>query len=303
MSAQTLAGQPPAAAPRAGWLRWLLRAARANPAFGLGLATLALLVIAALGAPWIAPHDPYAHNLSRRLLPPFWMEGSHPDHWLGSDKVGRDYLSRLIYGARVSLAIGAVTVVISGTIGTVLGILAGYYRGRVDLCVSYLVNTRLAMPVTLVALAVTVVIGASLVVVTLVVGLLLWVRFAIVIRAATMQLRERDFVLAAQAIGCSVPHILFREILPNLLGALSVVVTIEMANAILLEAALSFLGFGVQPPTPSWGLMLAEARDLLFFSPWLVALPGAALTVLVLAINLIGDGLRDALQDATARQA
>jgi peptide/nickel transport system permease protein len=286
-----------------GRLRSLGRTVGKNPGFALGATTLLVIVVAALAAPYVAPHDPYDFDLARRLRPPFWHEGSDPRFLLGTDKVGRDYLSRLIYGARVSLLIGLVAVAISGIIGTILGLLAGYYGGRVDQTITFLVNTRLALPVVLVALAVTVVAGASLTVVAVVIGLLLWARFTIVIRATTLQLRDREFVLAARAMGCSTPHILLREILPNLEGSLFVIVSLEMANAILLEASLSFLGFGAQPPTASWGLMLADARDFVLFSPWLVAIPGVALTILILAINLLGDGLRDFTHDMAQGRA
>ena len=201
-------------------------------------------------------------------------------------------LSRLIYGAQISLLIGFSTILISGVIGTALGVTAGL-GGRVDMVVNFIINTRLAMPVFLVAMAAVVAFGASLHVVILVLGLFLWDRFAVVMRSITMQARDLDYVKAARAIGCSTPYIIIREIFPNVLSSLTVVATVEMANAILLEAALSFLGFGVQAPTPSWGLMLNEGREYMFFSPWLLALPGTGLFLLVLAINLFGDGLRD----------
>ncbi len=265
-----------------------------NYSFLFGAFTLLLVLAVAVFAPLIAPHDPYEQELSSRLMNPFWHEQKHDEsHILGTDKVGRDYLSRLIYGSQVSLMIGFSSMLISGIIGTVLGVLAGYFGGRVDLVVNFIINTRLAMPVFLVAMAAVVAWGASLTVVILVLGLFLWDRFAVVMRSITMQARDLDYVTAARAIGCSTPYIIVREIFPNVLSSLTVVATVEMANAILLEAALSFLGFGVQAPTPSWGLMLNEAREYMFFSPWLLALPGACLFVLVLAINLFGDGLRD----------
>ena len=182
---------------------------------------------------------------------------------------------------------------IAGVIGTALGVIAGYFGGRVDMVVNFIINTRLAMPVFLVAMAAVVAFGASIHVVIMVLGLFLWDRFAVVMRSITMQARDLDYVKAARAIGCSTPYIIIREIFPNVLSSLTVVATVEMANAILLEAALSFLGFGVQAPTPSWGLMLNEGREYMFFSPWLLALPGTGLFLLVLAINLFGDGLRD----------
>ena len=265
-----------------------------NHSFLIGTLVLLLIFGVALLAPVHAPHDPYEQELSSRLMNPFWHEKKFDnEHVLGTDKVGRDYLSRLMYGAQISLLIGFSSMLISGLIGTAMGVTAGYFGGRVDMVVNFIINTRLAMPVFLVAMAAVVAFGASLTVVILVLGLFLWDRFAVVMRSITMQARDLDYVNAARALGCSTPYIIVREIFPNVLSSLTVVATVEMANAILLEAALSFLGFGVQAPTPSWGLMLNEAREYMFFSPWLLALPGACLFVLVLAINLFGDGLRD----------
>ena len=265
-----------------------------NHSFLIGAVILILILLCALLAPLLAPHDPYDQDLARRLINPFWHDKKTDEAFLfGTDKIGRDYLSRLIYGAQISLLIGFSTILISGVIGTALGVTAGYFGGRVDMVVNFIINTRLAMPVFLVAMAAVVAFGASLHVVILVLGLFLWDRFAVVMRSITMQARDLDYVKAARAIGCSTPYIIIREIFPNVLSSLTVVATVEMANAILLEAALSFLGFGVQAPTPSWGLMLNEGREYMFFSPWLLALPGTGLFLLVLAINLFGDGLRD----------
>ncbi|MEP2680679.1 MAG: ABC transporter permease [Sulfitobacter sp.] len=258
----------------------------------IGAVVLIILTIIAILAPWIAPHDPYAQSLMTRMEPPVFMGGTW-EHPLGTDHLGRDYLSRLIYGARISLLIGAVAALISGVIGTAMGVAAGYFGGKVDAVVTFLINVRLAMPVVLVALAVVAILGGSLQVVIGVLGLLLWDRFAVVMRASTMQVRRREYVAAAQVIGASTPRILLSEIMPNIANNLIVVVTLEMAHAILLEAALSFLGLGVQPPTPSWGLMVSEGKNMMLFEPWLVLIPGAVLFVLVLAINLMGDGLRD----------
>ena len=265
-----------------------------NHSFLIGALILLFIIAIAVLAPFIAPHDPYDQDLARRLLNPFWHDKKTDGLFvLGTDKVGRDYLSRLIYGAQISLLIGFLTVLISGIIGTALGVIAGYFGGRVDMVVNFIINTRLAMPVFLVAMAAVVAFGASIHVVIMVLGLFLWDRFAVVMRSITMQARDLDYVTAARAIGCSTPYIIIREIFPNVLSSLTVVATVEMANAILLEAALSFLGFGVQAPTPSWGLMLNEGREYMFFSPWLLALPGTGLFLLVLSINLFGDGLRD----------
>ena len=258
----------------------------------IGAAVLALVVFLAAFGPLLASHDPYTQNLLTRMQPPVFLGGSW-DHPLGTDHLGRDFLARLLLGARISLMIGVVSVVISGIIGTTLGVAAGYFGGRVDMVVTFFITTRLAMPVVLVALAVVAIFGGSLEIVILVLGLLLWDRFAVVMRASTRQVASREFVTAARAIGCSVPRIVLTEIMPNVANNLIVVVTLEMAHAILLEAALSFLGLGVQPPTPSWGLMISEGKQMMLFSPWMITIPGLALFSLVLAINLLGDGLRD----------
>ena len=230
-----------------------------------------------------------------RLIPPVWMEGSQPGHLLGTDQIGRDYLSRLIYGARISMMIGVLTVITSGLIGITLGVIGGFYGGRTDDVVMFLITCRLSIPLILVALTVVALVGSSLAVVILTLGLLLWDRFAVVARTTTMQVRNLDYIAAAQAAGASRLHILLREVLPNIANHLVVVATLEMALAILLEAALSFLGLGVPPPLPSWGLMIAEAKEYMFFSPWVIMTPGVVLFVLVLGINLLGDGLRDLL--------
>jgi peptide/nickel transport system permease protein len=261
----------------------------------IGGVILGTIVLMALTAPLVAPHDPYDQQLARKLIPPIWHATAKATwvHPLGTDHLGRDYLSRLLYGAQISLLIGFSAMLISGVIGTVLGVLAGYFGGRVDMVVNFIVTTRLSMPVVLVALAVVSIVGSSLTVVIWVLGLLIWDRFAVVMRSATQQIRAREFITAAQALGCSTPRILFTEVAPNILNHLIVVATLEMAHAILLEAALSFLGLGVQPPTPSWGLMVSEAKGLMFFDPWLITIPGVALFLLVLAINMLGDALRD----------
>ena len=261
----------------------------------IGTVVLIAIVLIALLAPWIAPHDPYDQVLDRKLIPPIWSAADKAT-WvypLGTDHFGRDYLSRLIWGARISLIIGLSAMLISGIIGTVLGVLAGFFGGRVDMVANFLITTRLSMPVVLVAIAVVSLIGSSLTVVIWVLGLLIWDRFAVVMRSATMQVRNLDFVSAAEALGCSTARIVLTEILPNIANHLIVVATVEMAHAILLEAALSFLGLGVQPPEPSWGLMISEAKGLMFFDGWLIAIPGTALFLLVLCINLLGDGVRD----------
>jgi len=257
-----------------------------------GIGVFLVLAVASIAAPWLWPVDPLAQELTNRLRPPVWLGGDwmHP---LGTDDLGRDMLSRLLHGGRVSLLIGLSATVISGIIGSALGLIAGYFRGRADSVIMFLINARLSMPLILIALVVVSLAGSSLQMVILVLGFLLWDRFAVVVRAATLQVRGQEFVLAAQVAGASSTRILWSEILPNVFGPLVVVATLEMAHAILLEAALSFLGLGVQPPTPSWGLMVAEGKKHLLFSSWMINIPGFAIFALVLSINLIGDGIRD----------
>ncbi|PWE27618.1 ABC transporter permease [Pararhodobacter marinus] len=279
---------PPATPGRYSWSR-----IKEHPSLVIGGGMVLLIVLMAVFAPVIAPHDPLAQNITARTIPPVWYENGSWEHILGTDQLGRDYLSRLIYGARVSLFIGFAAVSIAGVIGTVLGLLGGYFGGRIDSFVTFVTTIRLSLPVILVALAVVAVFGGSITIVVIVLGLLKWDRFAVVIRATTAQIARLDYIRSAQAAGASTFYILTREVLPNLTPQLIVIATIEIASAILMEAALSFLGLGVQPPTPSWGLMISEAKAYMFFSFWLIAIPGLALATLVFAINMAGDGLRD----------
>lgn len=262
-----------------------------NKALTFGCGLLFVITVLAIFAPVFSPFDPYIQDLANRTVPPVWFEKGTWLHPLGTDQLGRDYLSRLLYGARISLLIGLSVACISGLIGTTMGMLAGYFGGRADMLVSFLVTTRLSMPVILVALATVALIGSSLWVVILVLGLLKWDRFAVVMRSATQQVRAMEYVSAAQSAGASTFRILISEVLPNVMPHLIVIATLEAASAILLEAALSFLGLGVQPPLPSWGLMISEAKSYMFFSFWLIAIPGTALATLIFSINLAGDGL------------
>ena len=274
-----------------GRLAW--RRALRHSSFWAGGSILLVITLLALFAPVLSPWDPTAQDLSARLVPPVWDGRGGWVHPLGTDQLGRDYLARLLHGGRISLLIGVTTVLISGAIGTALGVAAAYWGGWVDLVVNFLVTVRLTLPVVLVALVVVAIVGGSLPVLMLVIGLLLWDRFAIVVRGAAQQVVHRDYVVAARVIGSSTPRILFKEILPNIAGPLIVVASIEMAHAVLLEAALSFLGLGVQPPRFTWGLMVAEAKNQLLFRPWLIAIPGGALVLLIFAVNLLGDAIRD----------
>nr|WP_273728777.1 ABC transporter permease [Brucella gallinifaecis] len=263
-----------------------------HPGFLMSSAILLIIIVLAVAAPLIAPYDPYLQSLTDRLRPPIFLGGTM-EHPLGTDALGRDYLSRLLYGGGVSLIIGFTAASISTVIGTTLGILAGYFGGRVDAVVRFVINVRLALPVVLVSLAIVSLFGGSLFVITAVLGLLLWDRAAVVVRSATMQVRSHEYIAASEVLGATLPRIMIKDIIPNIANSLIVICTIEMAHAIILEAALSFLGLGVQPPTPSWGLMISEGKEMLLFNSWLIAMPGAALFILVLAINMFGDGIRD----------
>ena len=271
----------------------LRRRVRGHQGMIIGSVIVVSVLLVALLAPLLAPHDPYQQDLLKRLVPPVWDSRGSWEHVLGTDHLGRDYLSRLIYGARISLLIGIGAALISGIIGTIMGVMAGYFGGRVDMIVTFMITVRLSMPVVLVALAVVAIVGGSLQVVIAVLGLLLWDRFAVVMRSSTLQIRSMDYVAAARAVGCSTSRVLMTEVMPNVVNNLIVITTIEIAHAIILEAALSFLGLGVQPPMPSWGLMVSEGKDMMLFEPWLITIPGVALFLLVLAINLMGDGVRD----------
>ncbi len=266
---------------------------RQHGGFLFGCVVLAIMAMLAIFAPLLTPYDPYAQDLLARMQPPVWMDGGSWAHPFGTDHLGRDYWSRLLFGARVSLLVGLSVTAISCLIGTTLGVVAGYFGGRVDTVISFLITARLAIPVILVALAVVALVGSSLQIVIGVLGLLLWDRFAIVMRATTQQIRSADFIVASRVQGASNFQIIVQEVLPNVVNNLLVVATLEIAQAIVLEAALSFLGIGVPAPTPSWGLMIAEGRANILFDPWLITIPGAFLFMLVLATNMTGDGLRD----------
>jgi len=252
-----------------------------------------LIVASAVFAPVVAPHGPLDVNIRHRLAPPAWMEGGTPAHLLGTDQVGRDLLSRVIYGGRVSLLVGVAAVLISASLGVLLGLGAGYFRGRVDWTIMTLVNIMLTFPFVLLALAVIAVLGPSLLNMIFVLGIADWPLYARVIRAETLSLREREFVMAGRALGMSHLRLMFRQILPNLVSIIVVIATLQVARVIILESFLSFLGLGIQPPTPAWGNMLGEGRVYLLNSWWIAAFPGLAIFVTTLAINLMGNGLRD----------
>jgi peptide/nickel transport system permease protein len=264
-------------------LRWGLAAA----------AGLLLIVASAVLAPWISPHDPLAVNIRHRLGPPAWMEGGTAEHVLGTDQVGRDLLSRMIHGGRVSLVVGVAAVLIASTIGVLLGLSAGYFGGRIDWIITAVVNVMLTFPFVLLALAVIAVLGPSLVNMIIVLGVAGWPIYARVVRAETLALREREFVLAGRALGMGHLRLLFRQIAPNLVSTIVVIATLQVAQVIILESFLSFLGLGIQPPTPAWGNMLGEGRVYMLNSWWIATFPGLAIFVTTLVINLMGNALRD----------
>lgn len=259
----------------------------------IGIFVVGAMVFSAIFAPLVAPYDPYYQDLTMRMIPPVWTTDGTWDHILGTDQLGRDLLSRLIYGARVSLSVGFGAAAIGCVIGVVIGLLAGYYGGRIDQAASFLLTCQLALPSLLFAMALIYFIGTSILTLVFVLGAMHWTYYMVVTRAMTRQIRELDFVTSAQAIGSKPRQILFYEILPNLVNQIIVVFSLEMAIVIVVEASLSFLGVGVQPPTASWGLMISEGKAFMFFKPYLVVIPGLALFLLVLAINLLGDGIRD----------
>jgi peptide/nickel transport system permease protein len=267
--------------------------AQRHVGFWVGGGILAIFVLATLAAPLLTPYDPAVQDLAHRLVEPFWGRNGSFVHPLGTDNLGRDYFTLLLYGGRISLVVGFATILLSLLIGTALGVCAGYWGGVADHLVNFILTVRLTLPVVLVALVAVAVLGQSLPLLVLVIGGLLWDRLVIVTRTITQQLAKREFVVAARAIGSSTPRILWREILPNLTGPLIVIATLELGRALLMEATLTFLGLGVQPPHTSWGLMVAEAKSQLLFRPWLIAIPGVALVLLIFAINLLGDALRD----------
>jgi len=253
---------------------------------------LAALVLAGLLGPYVIDADPYRQNLLARLQLPVWHDDGDWAHPLGTDQLGRDILARVLLGVRVSALIGLSVALLGGVIGTTLGVLAGYFGGMTDRVVSFLITARLALPIILVALAVVSVVGASLTVVMLVLGLLLWERYALVARTMAAGLRHAEFVTASRLQGCSHLSIIWRDILPNLLGNLLIIGTVDAAMAITLEASLSFLGLGVPPPMPSLGLMIAEGKENMLFQPSLVVIPSIVLFALVLCVNHAGESLR-----------
>ena len=279
----------PATGSRA-WRRFAL-----NPAALAGTLILLVVVGAAIAAPWVAPHDPAKQSLLRRFTPPVWQPGGTAAYPLGTDQVGRDVLSRIVHGARISLLVGVSAVLVSLTLGVTAGLTSGFLGGKVDTVIGTIVDVTLSFPQILLALAFVAALGPSLLTIVVVLGLTGWERYTRVVRAEVMALREKEFIEAARAIGVGRTRIIVRHVLPNTVSSIVVMSTLQVAQAILAEAALSFLGVGSANAYPTWGQMIALGRDFVTVAWWLPTLPGLAILLTVLAINLVGDRLRDAL--------
>ena len=281
-----------------------LGTARRYPIFPVAI-LLFVLVLPAIFADWVAPHDPVQGSLSDRLAPPFWVEaegegvlatpGGSFEHLLGTDKQGRDILSRIIYGARISLTVAAISIFLAGIIGTTLGLIAGYFGGNIDHIVMRAVDICLSMPAILFALVLAVVLGPSFQTVIIVIVSIFWSRYARLVRGETLGIKSQDFVSRARVAGASNLRIITRHVFPNVVNTIIVLATLEVGQVILLESTLSFLGAGLPRPTPAWGLMIANGRELLVTSWWVAAWPGVAILLSVLSMNLLGDWLRDRL--------
>jgi peptide/nickel transport system permease protein len=262
--------------------------------FALGI-LLFLLIIPAIFAPWVAPHDPFMGTLSHRLTPPVWQDGGTAEHILGTDKLGRDMLSRIIYGARVSLTVSLIAIFVGGIIGTVLGLISGYYGGRTDSVIMRLVDISLSLPTILLALVLVAAVGPSFGTVITVLIVLLWARYARLVRGEALAIKELDFIARARVAGASPVRIMYRYIFPNVVNSLIVLATLQVGYVILLESSLSFLGAGLPRAEPAWGVMVSDGRELIVTAWWVAMFPGIAIMLTVLSLNLLGDWLRDHL--------
>ena len=290
----TLVLAPPRPFAEREWVRVVTRLVRRRTAL-FGLIVVFAVLVAAVFASFVSPFDPLAQDIGQRLKEPGWQDAQGRIHPLGTDHLGRDILSRIIHGSRIALSVGLAAVAISGVLGMAVGLMSGYFGGRVDDFFMRLADVQLAFPFILLAIAVIGVLGPSLRNIIIVIGVSSWVVYARVVRGEVLSIREREFVQAAVALGSRDYRVLARHVLPNAFTPWLVVATLDMARVIVLESALSFLGLGVQPPTPTWGGMLADGRVYLSTAWWLATFPGLAILVTVLGINLLGDGLRDTL--------
>ncbi len=277
--------------------RWrkILRKLMENKGAIFGLIMVLGVIVSAIFAPFLSPHDPILQDVEKRLLPPVGQSGADPNYLLGTDQLGRDIVSRLIYGARISIVVSVSAVVFSAILGTLIGLLSGFYGGNVDNIFMRMADVQLAFPFILLAIAIIAVLGPNLQNIIIVMGITGWVIYARVVRAEVLSLREKEFITSVKALGGSNGRIIFNHLLPNVVPPIIVIVTLEMARMIIMEAALSFLGLGIQPPTPTWGGMLADGRVYLATSWWLATFPGLVIMLVVLGINLLGNWLRDIL--------
>lgn len=278
----------------------ILRVLLTNPLTLFSIVVLTVVIVMAVGAPLLAPHDPELQSLRLRTKPPFWLEGSEPGYVLGTDPLGRDLLSRIIFGARISLIVGLAAVSVQGIIGVIVGLVAGYFGGVVDNVAMRIADVQQAIPFLILAVTVAAVFDDSLINVIVVLGVTGWVTYGRVVRGQVLSVRERDFVEAARAVGSGHAYIIRRHILPNVSASIVVIATLTISTMILAEASLSFLGLGVPPTTPTWGAMVASGRDYLASAWWVSVIPGIAIFLTVLSINLLGDKLRE-LIDPTLR--
>ena len=288
------------AAPPGPW-REFWTAFSANRGAVMGLAVIVVLLLVALFAPWIAPHAPNETNSAVFLLPPAWQQGGSASYLLGTDAIGRDILSRLMHGARLSLSIGVAVVAISVAVGVVLGLVAGFFRGVLEIAIMRLMDIVLTLPSLLLAIVIVAILGPGLINAMVAVAIVVLPHYVRITRAAVIAEVSRDYVTAARVSGAGTLRLMFREVLPNCAAPLIVQASLGISTAILDAAALGFLGLGAQPPSPEWGTMLADAREFVLRAWWVVTFPGLAILAAVLAFNLLGDGLRDALDPKLKR--
>lgn len=280
-------------------IRDLLR----RPTALFGFLCVIFVVVWALVPEWFAPMDPYKQNLDLSLRPPGYVDSTGFTYWAGTDQLGRDLLSRIIWGSRISLIVGFVAVLVSGFIGITLGLIAGFYGGIVDTIISRIIDIALSVPFILLAMSIIAILGTSLQNVILAMAIRTWIVYARPIRGAVLSAKEYEYIVGARATGCRTPRILIRHLLPNVLSTAIVIATLYLGRMIIIEASLSFLGVGVPPPTPAWGGMLADGRSYLDTAWWIAVFPGLALMLVVLGINLFGDWVRDALDPRMKRLA
>jgi len=294
MSLDTAPAPQPTLVGRSGRDRWRsLRLLARNPQGIIGLVLVVLVVITAVGAPYFGLPSPTKQSLLETFMPPMWAEGGSDAHVLGTDHLGRDVLSRIVYGTRISVMVALGAAIAAAIFGVIMGVMAGYYGGRVDTFIMRVVDVQLAFPLLLLSLAVIAVLGPSITNLIIVMAITSWVTYARLVRGLSLSLRQREFVQASIALGATDWRTIFRHMLPNVYPTIVAIFTFEVARNLLIEAALSFLGLGVQPPTPTWGRMLADGRNYMMIAQWVITYPGMAIMLSVLGINMLGDAIRD----------